>query len=230
MSTTTNAILSVPCIHHVKVLSAAFFLFVDVGHSKMSSAWFCNNPKCGLAHSNDVEKCTCGCKKPRASGQPAFVHPAVSTGLQPTLEPFPSRPTSSCTETSCSSSSCCAIVFALLFVVRPKMKKNEKKACQKECLLLTLLPRTLFFFRAGTATCTQGRFLSFGEEADAIPSGSRANAGKTAWAAYPTVRRQSSNPGQCRLGTIVVFLLKRKTGSIETPALTRPIRWAPSEL
>ena len=67
MSTTTNAILSVPCIHHVKVLSAVFFLFVDVGHSKMSSAWFCNNPKCGLAHSNDVEKCTFGCKK--ASGQ-----------------------------------------------------------------------------------------------------------------------------------------------------------------
>ena len=109
-------------------------------------------------------------------------------------------------------------------------KQMKKKACQKECLLLTLLPRTLFFFRAGTATCTQGRFLSFGEEADAIPSESRANAGKTAWAAYPTVRRQSSNPGQCRLGTIVVFLLKRKTGSIETPALTRPIRWAPSEL
>ena len=41
-----------------------------------------------------------------------FVHPAVSTGLQPTLEPFPSRPTSSCTETSCSSSSLlCAIVW-----------------------------------------------------------------------------------------------------------------------
>ena len=95
-----------------------------------------------------------------------------------------------------------------------KNGKKPKNTCRKECLLLTLFLSRTLFLRVGTATCILGPFLPFGEVADAIPSGSHANAGKTAWAAYPTVRRQFSNPGQCRLGTLVVFLLKRKTGSI----------------
>ena len=66
------------------------------------------------------------------------------------------------------------------------MKKNgRKKTCRKECLLLTLFLSRTLFLRVGTAIRTLGPFLPFAEEADAIPSGSRANAGKTAWAAYP---------------------------------------------
>ena len=69
----------------------------------MSSVWFCKSPRCGLAHNTNVDRCTCGLKKPdRAGGQQCFSEPFV---IGPTLSSATSSAEFSSSSSSFSSSS-----------------------------------------------------------------------------------------------------------------------------